>query len=596
MIINSYKAVGLNTDQQAAQAVSSIGVANLFGLIDLTCDDAFIRGRQLLSDLVDFYNQEDSGNVSENLNQTFNKATEELKDLEEYDLLLAVISSKALYILGKGRVSVYLRRAGQTIELLKEGDGQLISGFIEEKDRIFLATHNLYQFFATELDNLLSLPSEQLEEEITEKLNLDTSEGLAGLVVFIDPDIDEAASAEMAIPNVEVPQKMNLKLKLPSLRLASVSSLLIKFIPRSGRAKLLIAIVLILVLLGGLGLKVKATKDAEQTATFNQLFAQAKDDFNASVGLASLNPGEASNKISSAKDNLDKALKIKPKDPSALELKNQIDSQGQAVAQKFDSQLSLFLDLNLVKEGFKTSQLSLSDGKLLVLDSSSTTLASIDLSKKSQQILASKETLGNALLASINGSSAFVYSKDKGLLKLDLGNKKAVIVAKTDEEWGRIVDICGFGSNVYALDSAGNQIWKYLPTEGGFSDKRAYLTAETKADFGAAFRIQIESSVYVLGQGGLVQRFTKGEQDNFSYGGLDKGVKDPKSFFVSSETDNLYLLDSGNSRLLVLSKTGEYKAQYSSDQFASGSDLVVDEVGKKVYLLDNSKIYVMELR
>src|SRR3989344_6195164 len=516
MIINSYKAVGLNTDQQAAQAVSSIGVANFFGLIDLTCDDAFIRGRQLLSDLDDFYNQEDSGNVSDNLNQTFKKATEELKDLEDYDLLLAVISGKALYILGKGRVSVYLRRSCKLTELSREGSGQLISGFIEEGDRIFLTTQNLYNFFGGELDGLLGMSQEKLEEEITEKLNLDTSEGLAGLVIFIDPDVSESVPSEVAIPNVEAPQKMRLKLKLPSFKLTSVSGLIIKLIPRSGRAKLLIAIVLILVLLGGLGLKVKVMKDSEQTVTFNQLLAQAKDDFNASVGLASLNPGEASNKLTSAKDNLDKALKIKPKDQAALELKNQLEPQGQVVDQKFDSQLSLFLDLNLVKEGFKTSQLSLSDGKLLVLDSSSTTLASIDLSKKSQQILASKETLGNARLASINGSSVFVYSEDKGLLKVDLGNrqslsssKKVVIVSKTDEEWGRLVDVYGFGSNLYALDSAKNQIWKYLPTEGGFSDKKAYLTTETKVDFGSAIRMQIESSVYVLGQGGLVQRLSR---------------------------------------------------------------------------------------
>lgn len=91
-------------------------------------------------------------------------------------------------------------------------------------------------------------------------------------------------------------------------------------------------------------------------------------------------------------------------------------------------------------------------------------------------------------------------------------------------------------------------------------------------------------------------RLTKGAPDNFAYGGLDTNIKTPKSFFVSSDTDNLYLLDSGNSRLVVLSKTGQYKSQYKGDRFGSATDLAVDEAGKKVYLLDSGKIYSTDLK
>ena len=81
-----------------------------------------------------------------------------------------------------------------------------------------------------------------------------------------------------------------------------------------------------------------------------------------------------------------------------------------------------------------------------------------------------------------------------------------------------------------------------------------------------------------------------------SYSGLDKGVKDPKSFFVSSDTDDLYLLDSGNLRLLVLSKIGVYKKQISGEKFAQITDLVVDEKEKKIYLLEGGKIYSVDLK
>ena len=170
------------------------------------------------------------------------------------------------------------------------------------------------------------------------------------------------------------------------------------------------------------------------------------------------------------------------------------------------------------------------------------------------------------------------------------------MVAKVDKELIGVADIAGFGSNVYVLDKANNQIWKYLATTTGYSDKREYLTKDTKADFGNAKRMQIESSIYVLKEGGKILSFTKGVADNFSLSGLDKGVKSPKSFFVSSETENLYILDSGNARLVVVDKIGVYKEQYQGDKFGSASDLVVDEKSKKVYLLEGSKIFSIDLK
>src|SRR5207249_1622549 len=101
----------------------------------------------------------------------------------------------------------------------------------------------------------------------------------------------------------------------------------------------------------------------------------------------------------------------------------------------------------------------------------------------------------------------FIYSKDKGVLRVDTTNQKVTSVTKTDKEWGNVADIYGFGSNIYLLDTGRNQIWKYLPTSEGYSDKREYLTKDTKADFSSFLRMQIESSVYILKKGGEILRF-----------------------------------------------------------------------------------------
>ena len=106
------------------------------------------------------------------------------------------------------------------------------------------------------------------------------------------------------------------------------------------------ALVLILILLAGVGLKYKGVKDQEKQAHFNELFQSAKQQFSEGVNLKTLNPAESSNKFSKAKNDLDAALKLFPKNAEALALKSQIE---QGFGGKHDQvSFEQFLDLNLI--------------------------------------------------------------------------------------------------------------------------------------------------------------------------------------------------------------------------------------------------------
>lgn len=612
------KAVGLNTDQQAAQiSISSGDPNNIFlSLLELHCDDAFTKGRQLLSDLVDYYLEGslDQGSPGERLKKVFVKALEDLQEVQEFSIITAVVSGKGFYLIGKGEVGCFIRRLDK-ISPLDISSSQLVSGFLQEGDRVFLATKNLVDFLGEDLKTTLELSADQWEEEMQSRVALselsqipegeETSDhspaGRAGLIIDVAGDeesegfksvYDEQEKEEGNKENAGIKSKLVLILSNLSF-LRRVKSVFLG----NGKLKLISALALVLIIGLGVGLKYKNFKDQEKTNQFNQLLQVAKDDFSKAKSLQTLSLQDTNVKLTSAKDNLQKALNLLPQNTEALELKKQIEESEGGTLQKYDNiSFTEYLDLDLVKNKFRANGMSLSVGKLLLLNPDDSTLVLIDLSKKSQKILSGKDKLGQAQVASVNGEFAFVYSKDKGIIKVDINNEKASASAKLDKDWGEIADLMGFAGNIYLLDKVSNQIWKYLSIIGGYSDKRKYLADGVKADFGSALKMQIESSVYVLKTGGEILRFTRGAPDNFSIGGLDKGIKDPKSFFVSSDTENLYILDSGNSRLVVLSKIGEYKGQYSGDKFSSSTDLVVDEKGKKVYLLEGSKIFQMDLK
>lgn len=628
--------IGLNTDQRAAQVRSAVRDDNSFlAVLLLDSDDAFTKGRQVLSELEDFY-FEFEGAVAEKFKATFEKAEEKLSKEIDFELCLAAVSGKVLYIIGKGQVEVYLKRADKLSSLLSVGaPSQLISGFIAAGDRLLLSTKSLITLLGSEIDKTLSLPIETFEEEIEGRIGVSGLEnhGLAALAVEVIPSAplseEMVGEEDLQITSLssdqpeqkidqEYPSRPVILLQTVLQKMAMFLGRLRGYFPRSGRGRLILAVALIVVIASGLGYKYKLSRDQERKLQFNKILQEAKDDFNAAKGLSSLNPAEAKFKLDGARDKVNKALMIKPKDTEAENLKKQIEQDSSSILQQSSvSDFPEFLDLDLVKKNFHAEQLSLSSGKLLILDPAVKTLVVVDLAKKSNQILAGSEQLGDALFASLNGGLALVYSKDKGILKIDTTNQKLSTVAKKDSGWGEIKDIYGFAGNVYLLDSGNSathstdaqgrteqsrsatssgQIWKYLPTSEGYSDKREYLTKNTKVDFTGVLRMQIESSIYVLKTGGEILRFTRGAKDNFSLGGLDKGVKDPKSFFTSSDTDNLYLLDSGNSRVLILTKTGSYKGQITGNRFATATDLVVDEKGKKVYLLEGSRIYTVDLK
>ncbi len=600
--------IGLNTDQKAAQVVSSVREDDnsFFAVLELTSDDAFTSGRQILSELEDFY-FESEGTAAEKLNATFQEAGKKIPEGSDFDLCLAAVSGKALYLIGKGAVAVHLKRGETLSALLSVGaPSQIISGFLQDGDRVLFSTGSLISFLGEELEKSLNLPLEIFEEEVESKIGASDleNEGLAGLLVEAVEERVEIAPISSENKDLEVTEPASEKrISKPSLLLKAIISGILKLLdklrsrfPTSGRGKLAAAVILIIIIALGVGYQYKATRDRERDLQFNSSLQEARDNFNAAKGLASLNPAEAKKKLDLAKEKVDAALSLKPKEIEAQNFKTQLESETASILQESAvSEFPLFLDLDLIKKNFRATRMSLSGEKLLLLDPGVKTLVVIDLAKKSNQILAGSEQLGEANLVSLNGGLAFIYSKDKGVLRVDITNSKLTTVAKKDDDLKGVKDLYGFASNVYLLDT--NQIWKYVATSEGYSDKREYLTkGGTTADFSNALRMQIESSIYVLKTGGEITRLTRGDKDNFAYSGLDKGVKDPKSFFVSSDTENLYLLDSGNSRLLILTKTGAYKGQITGAKFAAATDLVVDEKGKKVYLLDGSKIYTVDLK
>lgn len=588
------KVVGLNSDQQAAQALTSYGPGEdsdvcFLAIVYCVSEDAFIRGRQsLLEAETQFYAS--SEGLSSRLTNVYAALKQALLGVDDLSILVSCAQctdqERTLYLISDNDfLQARLLRESSWIDLTSGVEkGQLISGFMEGNDRLFIFTRSLIDLMENNLGVLGKISLESIEDEITSRLPQAKVYPVA--LIALQVTVPQKENQENPLPLVSEQKVERRNILLPIVRV--ITQLLgIKQI------RIILALLIVVGLAGGGFSFIKGRQNDTLNNEFLTHLNKAQEEY---AKLSSLTPGDkvALEVLKLSEQEIKLALEVKPQDSSAQELQRKIEEITPDILKIYPiNNFSLWLDFGLIKENFTAQKLILGNNQILALDTNQKVLVGINLTSKSQQTLAGGDKLGEAQIVAYTNQIHFVFGNDKGITKIDGGNLSLAV--KKDDTWGKIIDVTGYGGNLYLLDGNKNQIWKYLPVASGYSDKRTYLQEGVRADFSQAIKIQIDSFVYVLRSDGKIYKFLSGATDNFFLTDLELPLNDPKSFYVSDSTDYLYILDSGNNRLVVTDKDGNYQSQYTSPEFAKFSDLLIDEENHKVYLLDGSKIYWMEL-
>lgn len=606
------KAIAGNSDLASAQAfVYQSNNLNLAVLITASGDDVFTKVRMVAPNIEShFFETQESPPAR--LEKCLNLCLESLKDCADLQVLFAVWQENVLYILSKGSHSSFLYREGKLIELTsnKDASSNLVSGHLQKGDRLLFITESIKEYVSGDnsakmFEDLIKVQQEYFDEEINsmwrgegqkpalEELQTEEAADVlakpiaAVLINFHTDELEKDLSLSLKDTSSMV-KKFNPRIFLPLIK---------NIIPKSPKIKALALALLLLVIAAGGIYSYFDAQNAQRGSAINDLLAKAKEKHSQAQNLKDLDPKAAKQNLEESFALLDKALNLEPKNTGALDLKRQAEESMPGILKLTRvTDWPVFLSLDLIKKDFSAKRLSLSLGKVLLLDETKKTLVLLDLKNKTPKILAGEDKLGDAKFATLNGDFAFVYSEDKGVVKVDSKSLKSSVVVKSDDEWGKIQDVYGFASNFYLLDSIKSEIWKYVPVESGYSDKQAYFKKNQASSLNSAKRFHIDSSVWVLLSGPEIKKFTAGLSDHFAISGLDKNLLETDLFFLSDTSENIYALDKGNSRLVVLDKKGAYVSQYVGDKFEKISDFVVDEEAKRAYLLEGNKIYTLELK
>ncbi|MCB0214216.1 MAG: hypothetical protein KDJ52_33060, partial [Anaerolineae bacterium] len=197
-------------------------------------------------------------------------------------------------------------------------------------------------------------------------------------------------------------------------------------------------------------------------------------------------------------------------------------------------------------------------------------------------------------LVVLNSTGLLEYSTNWGLATSALaGGDTLQLPVAVDSYFG----------NFYVLDPQANKLLRYLPTVDGYNaPPQNFFTTDVPVDLSNAVDMAIDGAVFVLYQDGRIAKFLTGQPAEFNVTGLDLPFNNPVAIFTKPDEDvqHIYIADAGNQRIVQLNKDGSFLRQFKPNteagvSFTNLQDIYVDEIGGRMFVLDNNNLYLATL-
>ncbi|OGD83374.1 hypothetical protein A3G14_02920 [Candidatus Curtissbacteria bacterium RIFCSPLOWO2_12_FULL_38_9] len=333
--------------------------------------------------------------------------------------------------------------------------------------------------------------------------------------------------------------------------------------------------VALLILAGSALFSLKGGADREKINEFRGYLDSASAKYEEGFALIDLNREKARGIFIEADGEIKKALGIKPEDEEARALEAKI------AAKLKETESLASVDFSTISE-VNGSLVSLSKGDDSLVGVTESALYVIDVGGETTAEFDGKSGTRDS---AVYDNNVFVFD-GKSVWRIDL------VGGAGEEIFGghEAQDISVFLGNVYLLGS--DQIYKYVPVEGGYAESANYLNEKEK--FSTSSKFTIDGSIWVT-NGSNVFKYLRGDKQDFTISGLLDAAGEFGEIYTDNNIDNVYVIDKTNSAMLVVGKDGVYKKAYQSADFGKASGLVVDEETGKFYIAGGNKVLVADL-
>ncbi|MBI2420624.1 MAG: hypothetical protein HYV38_00885 [Candidatus Levybacteria bacterium] len=593
-------------------------------------DGLSTKGKEILSSLEqEFFTLEtkDLNSIKQALSVTIQQIPPDLRP----SFVICYIAGSVLYIFIYGKGKVTLRRGskiGEVLEGSEEASIKSASGFLQNEDIIVLQTGQFSQIIprSTLVSSLDHQTPEQIAETLAPHIH-EREEGGASAIILgfsengaiTSEDIEDTieptplrSETQEEQPEISLEEKVETESdknkekteekfdesvfttpeepeekkderisfegkgpedflsspakKPPSARFSSiflsVKQILGRFKPnnlnKSRRLYLTIGAIILVVLLAGILFSVMGRSGTDKKL-FDQVYNEASIKYEEGKSLSDLNAASARDSFLASRQIIEQNL---DKFPSGSEERSKLSS----LLANVEESLSGSEEKNQVNPA--------------EVESSESDLLSARIDNKAEYFAQNDENV--------------YFLTDSGITSISKSDKDKEEIIENDDDWEKVGGLGAYLGNVYVLDKSSDKVIKFVAAESGFGQAN-YFASGTKSDLSSAVAIGIDGALYILFSDGRIEKYNKGTKETFSISGLSKELSSPTRIFASTDIDEIYILDNGNSRIVALNKDGSYKTEYSSPLLKPAEDFEVSSDGKKIYFLSGNKVYTFSL-
>lgn len=340
----------------------------------------------------------------------------------------------------------------------------------------------------------------------------------------------------------------------------------------------------------------RMSQQNRQQKTGSTILESATHNYSEAMALIDLNPTRARELLSQAKTDLEAELQKTHAPELEQELRTEMEkiNAGLSIALKrYESAAEPFFELSLIKAQAQAQKMALYENTLVLLDKTNTSFYMLDISSKASRVSGGGNQIANARDIAVHGKDVFIQTE--GIIKGTTTGGALTQVVAADKAWQNPTLLYAYGGNLYLLDSNAQQIWKYIRTENGYSAIQKYLLFDTLVDLGGVSDMAIDGSIW-LTKGNNLLKFTQGKEDVWRVKDLNQPLGNHLFVHTDDATEHVYICDTENKRVVVVTKDGGYVAQYAWTNDFSPDDMVASEANHVILLLSRDTIYGISLK
>ncbi|MBI4078814.1 MAG: hypothetical protein HY429_00790 [Candidatus Levybacteria bacterium] len=554
---------------------------NLFAVVTLTQkatkEPASLNevGKAIITTLEQEYFTLETKNLA-NITQAVASASQKAVEGVFCSLAVGAIVHNVLYAFVKGDARVLLSRK-ETLGTILTTSVELesASGYVEDADMIVLETESFHSLIPDDkLVDVLALSPFEAAESLTPIVHGNKEGGSAAIIVQYreaqpQPPLQIATNEEQRINTAQTTLGDNLllilsRIRTKALQLIMYTALYIKrILPKNiitgqNRVFLLGAAVLIMVLIVASIASLNQQEAKKRQEKFLEVSRLAQQKFDEGEALLGLNKNLARDSLFSAKEIINAS-----RDEFAKNTKERKNIEE--LSSRIEEAINKTSNINAVKP--------------------------VSVGTDKSALLAYKQANNALYVAKTNTTMYGLYADG---VYTSSSSQKGQKNITNNGDWSSVGGLGIYLTNLYVLDTKAGQVFKFVPSASGYT-KASYFT-NTLADLKDGVSLAIDGNIWVLTKQGSIKKYLRGNTETFAIVGLDSPLKSPTRLFTGSDTDKLYVLDNGNSRLVVLNKNGSYLEQYNASVFKNAKEMDVVEKDKKVYLLSEGKVWEISIK